>query len=47
MFCENKDAFRSQTRFKSIAVSNDEMKVGFTLESDTLSPDICCRDFLS
>lgn len=39
VFCENKDAFRGQTRFKSIAVSNDAMKVGFTLESDTLSPD--------
>jgi len=39
MFCENKEAFGSMTRFTSIVVSPDKMKVGFTIESDTLSPD--------
>lgn len=39
MFCENKTSFKSQTRFTSIVVSPDKMKIGFTIESDTLSPD--------
>lgn len=39
MFCENKTSFKNQTKFASIAVSPDKMKVGFTIESDTLSPD--------
>lgn len=38
-FCENKTSFKSQTRFASIIVSPDKMKIGFTIESDTLSPD--------
>lgn len=38
-FCENKTSFKSQTRFVSIVVSPDKMKIGFTIESDTLSPD--------
>lgn len=39
MFCEDKVTFKKETRFKSIEVARDEKKVGFTLESDTLSPD--------
>lgn len=39
MFCENKITFKKETRFKSIVVSPDGKKVGFTIESDTLSPD--------
>ncbi len=39
MFCENKTSFKSQTRFTSIVISPDKMKIGFTIESDTLSPD--------
>lgn len=39
MFCENKTSYKNQTRFTSIVVSPDKMKIGFTIESDTLSPD--------
>jgi len=39
MFCENKTSFKSKIRFVSIVVSPDKMKIGFTIESDTLSPD--------
>ena len=39
MFCENKTSFKNQTRFASIVVSPDKMKIGFTIESDTLTPD--------
>ena len=38
-FCENKATFKSKTRFTSIVSSPDKMKIGFTIESDTLSPD--------
>ncbi len=38
-FCENKTSFKNQTRFASNVVSPDKMKVGFIIESDTLSPD--------
>ncbi len=38
-FCENKISFKNQTRFASITVSPDTMKIGFTIESDTLAPD--------
>ncbi len=46
MFCENKTSFESQTRFASIVVSIDKMKIGFTIESDTLSPDKVAGIFL-
>jgi hypothetical protein len=39
MFCENKAFFKSQTRFASISLSPNAMKVGFTIESDALNPD--------
>lgn len=39
MFCENKAAFKKETRFASIIVSPDKTKIGFSIESDTLSPD--------
>ncbi len=39
MFCENKATFKGKTRFTSIVSSPDKMKIGFTIESDTLSPD--------
>jgi len=39
MFCENKTSFKSQTKFALIVVSPDKMKIGFNIESDTLSPD--------
>lgn len=39
MFCENKVSFKNQTRFTSIVVSPDKTKIGFTIESDTLTPD--------
>ncbi|MDP1688875.1 MAG: hypothetical protein Q8L47_01960 [bacterium] len=39
MFCENKTSFNSKTRFSSIVVSPDRMKIGFTIESNTLTPD--------
>ena len=38
-FCENKISFKNQTRFAFITVSSDKMKIGFTIESDTLTPD--------
>jgi len=38
-FCENKVSFKSQTRFSSIVISPDKTDIGFTIESDTLSPD--------
>ncbi len=46
MFCENKTSFKNQTRFASIVVSPDKMKIGFTIESDTLSPDKVVGIFL-
>jgi len=46
MFCENKTSFKDQTRFASIVVSPDKMKIGFTIESDTLSPDKVVGIFL-
>ena len=46
MFCENKTSFKNETKFASIAVSPDKMKVGFTIESDTLSPDKVAGIFL-
>jgi hypothetical protein len=46
MFCENKTSFNGQTRFASIVVSPDKMKIGFTIESDTLSPDKVAGVFL-
>jgi len=39
MFCENKVVFKNETRFKSIVVSPDGKKIGFTIESDALSYD--------
>ena len=39
MFCENKAIFKSKTRFTSIVSSPDNTKIGFTIESDALSPD--------
>lgn len=39
MFCENRATFKSKTRFTSIVPSLDNTKVGFTIESDTLTPD--------
>lgn len=46
MFCENKATFKSKTRFASIIVSPDKMKIGLTIESDTLSPDTVVGIFL-
>ena len=46
MFCENKTSFKNQTRFTSIVVSPDKMKIGFTIESDTLSSDKVVGIFL-
>lgn len=39
MFCQSSAAFKSETRFASIVTSPDAMNIGFTIESDTLSPD--------
>lgn len=38
-FCEDKTVFKEQTRFASIVVAPNMAKIGFTIESDTLSPD--------
>jgi len=38
-FCEDKETFQAMTRFASIVVSPDKMKVGITIESETLTPD--------
>src|SRR5680860_49095 len=38
-FCEDREIFRSKTRFTSIVISRDEAEIGFTIESDELSPD--------
>lgn len=38
-FCENKTTFKNLTRFSSIIVSPDKNYIGFSIESDTLSPD--------
>jgi hypothetical protein len=46
MFCENKASFKNQTRFSSIVASPDKMKIGFSVESDTLSPDKVAGIFL-
>ena len=46
MFCENKTSFKNQTKFASVVVSPDKMKIGFTIESDTLSPDKVVGIFL-
>lgn len=46
MFCENKTSFKNQTGFASLVVSPDKMKLGFTIESDTLSPDKVAGIFL-
>ncbi len=46
MFCENKAAFEGNARFASIVVSPDKMKIGFTIETDTLSPDKVAGIFL-
>lgn len=45
-FCENRSSFKNQTRFASIVISPDKMKIGFTIESDTLSPDKVVGIFL-
>ncbi|SRR3989339_1761483 len=37
-FCENKTSFKNQARFASVVVSPDKMKIGFTIESNMLSP---------
>ena len=39
LFCDNKDIFKSKTRFTSILSSSDNTKIGFAIESDALSPD--------
>lgn len=39
MFCEKIETFKRETRFASIVPSKDNMKIGFSIESDTLSPD--------
>jgi uncharacterized membrane protein (UPF0127 family) len=46
-FCKDQSFFREQTRFSSIVVSPDKDKIGFTIESDTLSPDKVVGIFLS
>jgi len=45
-FCKNKSSFKKLTRFASIAVSPDKMKIGFTIESETLTPDKVVGIFL-
>lgn len=39
LFCESKEEFRRATQFKSIVVSPDNLTVGFTIESEALTPD--------
>jgi hypothetical protein len=46
MFCSDKAAFRDRTRFRSVVSSPDGMNVGFTIESDALSPDAVAGIFL-
>jgi len=46
MFCENITSFKNLTRFASIVVAPDKMKIGFTIESDTLFPDKVVGIFL-
>jgi len=46
-FCTDKNSFKSQTRFTSIIVSPDKMKIGFSIESDTLTPDKVVGIFLT
>ncbi|MFA7245325.1 MAG: hypothetical protein WC070_04070 [Candidatus Magasanikbacteria bacterium] len=46
-FCTDQASFKSQTRFSSIVVSTDKTKVGFTIESDTLTPDEVVGIFLT
>jgi hypothetical protein len=38
-FCEDEVTFKNMTRFKSIVGAPDNTVVGFTIESDTLTPD--------
>jgi len=46
-FCRNLNSFKSQTRFASIIVSPDKIKIGFSIESDTLTPDKVVGIFLT
>lgn len=39
MFCEDKETFKSMTRFASIVISPNRTEIGFTIESDALTPD--------
>lgn len=38
-FCESKNIFKEKTKFKSIIVSPSGKEIGFTIESETLTPD--------
>ncbi|MFA6486361.1 MAG: hypothetical protein WCT40_03275 [Candidatus Magasanikbacteria bacterium] len=39
LFCENKSTFKSHARFTSIVVSPDKAEIGFTVETDVVTPD--------
>jgi|GEM_PF-6116293 len=39
LFCEDKATFKDLTQFKAIVVSADNTIIGFTVESDILTPD--------
>lgn len=44
---EDRELFNTKTRFKSIVVSQDKLKIGFTIENDTLMPDTIAGIFYS
>ncbi len=46
IFCEDKTFFKNLTRFVSVVISPDRMKIGFTIESDILPPDKVVGIFL-
>ena len=39
LFCEDKATFKNLTQFKSLVVSTDNAVIGFTIESNILTPD--------
>ncbi len=46
LFCEDKNAFKNITRFRTVSISPDQKTWVFVVESDTLTPDAVIGVFL-
>jgi hypothetical protein len=46
LFCENKMFFKSRAKFASVVMSPDATKIGFTIETDEVSPDMVVGIFI-